>query len=163
MKRQYEQPDLSAEQHALSEKEKIEATAILAERDIEERLDQLRELADARRKDPVREKTYTELRDELSTYLHKNGPRYFRDEFGDKYYAWSVNPEPLVVDVKRLEELVARGELPMAVLDKVTERKVIAEEFRKACSTGEIDSNQLLYTSHLGRATPFVQIRKEGD
>ena len=135
----------------------LERTAKAAEGDLEEAICQLDELVEARRKDPVIEERYEELRDLVAKAILKDGPRYYLDDRGDKRYAFAVQPEPVEIDVAELIAMNGRGELAGEVLDQIAPRKVDKEAFRRAASTGRLTKAQVAATCKITKGTAHVR------
>ena len=135
----------------------LERTANAAEGDLEEAIIQLDELAEQRRKDPVIEQRYEELRDLVAAAILADGPRYYLDIDGEKRYAYAVQPEPVEVDVAELIAMNGRGELAGEVLDQIAPRKVDKEAFRRAASTGRLTKAQVAATCKIIKGTPHVR------
>ena len=146
------------EEASASRQEEIEAQAEPAGNDLEAKLNLLKRMADARRKDPVMERRYERLRNSMAKYLDENGPRYFLDGDGTKQYAYAVVPEPLVVDVDELIALYNEGEITLETLDEAAPRKASAEGFKRvAHHKDKLSDAQLLRVSHVQRGTPHVR------
>ena len=135
----------------------IELAAHLAEGDLEEMLVQLDELAERRRKDPVVEARYEELRDLCAKAILREGPRYYLDARGVKRYAFAVQPEPVEIDVGRLMDFYADGSLPVEVLNKIAPRKVDKDAYRRAAAKGELTKEQIAATARIRKGTPHVR------
>ena len=114
----------------------MEAKAIQADGDIEASLMRLDQLAEIRRKDPVIEKEYEDLRDHLTKILKSEGPRYYIDAGGVKRYAYVVAPEPVEINVAALIAMNREGTLNDELLDKIAPRKADKEAYRRAASGG---------------------------
>lgn len=140
--------------HQLAE---MQNSAVQADVDLEAALARLKEMADQRRADPAQDRIYEQLRDEVVKILAGSGPRYFLDENGFKHYAYSVVPEPLVINVTRLVDMVRRGELPEEVLDAVTVRKIVPDAFRRAILTKRITPEQLIKVGRKKKGTGHVK------
>lgn len=102
-----------------------------ADRDTEAMLRELSALATLRRKDPLIEDRYEELRDILSARLKKEGPRYYLDEHGVKWISYPVNVEKVFVDENVLRQLHEQGVLTDVQFELVMPRKVNVEYFKK--------------------------------
>jgi hypothetical protein len=138
----------------------MEASATTVDRNTELKLLELMDLAATRRPDPDVEQAYEKLRNELTVYLAKSGPRYFIDRDGFKHYAFSVTPEPLEINVERLHQMVVDGQLSMRTFKEVTVTKIIPEKFKVACNAGRISSQQLVDVAKTKKGTAHVKFSR---
>ncbi|HWO52048.1 MAG TPA: hypothetical protein VNN23_10660 [Ornithinibacter sp.] len=111
-------------------------SAVEAEPDTEEALVRLRAMMLARRKDPVADAAYEQLRDALTAQLKAEGSRYFINDEGVKQYAYSTNPESVEVDPAAIIALHDAGEIDDEVFEKVLPRQVDKEALRGAIARG---------------------------
>jgi hypothetical protein len=141
----------------------LEAKATPADKDTEQKLRELDRMVISRRKDPEREREYERLRDEMAAQLAEEGPRYYIDDDGVKRYAFTVQPEPVEVDVDGLLAMYEEGTLSREVLDAVAPRKVDKEQFRRATAGGKITQAQLLKVAKIRKGTAHVKFSKPAD
>lgn len=102
---------------------RIAATAKDADGDTEAAIQQLQALAAARRKDPVVEQRYEGLRNQLARQLGREGARWFLDESGNKWLAYTVAPENTFLDVEEAERMAKEGKLDQETLELIAPRK----------------------------------------
>lgn len=131
----------------------LEANALPAEPDTEDKLRRMRTIkADLI---PRLEAEYTELRDELVGEL--DGARFFLDEHGNKVYGFPVRPVKLVADLNVLEEA-----LPPEVLAEVTETKVRIPKLAQAYAAGRIPDDVYVRATREQASTPHIRFNDGG-
>jgi len=139
------------------QRDELEAMAQQASPDIEAMLVQLDRLAALRRKDPEVERRYEQLRDELAGILGEEGPRFYLDDKGVKRVAYRVQPEKIQVDIAKLNEMAANGEIDEELLERVAPRKADLEALRSAVAAGRMTSAQLLKVARMSKGTAHVR------
>lgn len=143
-------------EEALSKRLAMEASAIPADVDTEELLMRLETIQDARRKDPVLEARYEELRDRLVAVIAERGPRYYLDAHGNKRFAYVVAPELVDVDVALLIQMHEEGEVSTALLNEVAPRKIDKDSYRRAVARKKFTNAQVAKLSRLRPGTAHV-------
>ena len=141
-----------------AEEASLQAAATPAEEDLEFKLNRLDTMMAARRKDPVAERRYELLRDEVVGYLREHGPRYYLDSAGFKHYAWAVIPEKVIINVGKMMEAVENGELDPAILADCAPRKANTEAFRRACQLERLTQAQIVEFTTVEEATGHVKV-----
>ena len=135
----------------------LEAKAKAAEGDLELMLAQLDEMAEARRKDPVKEERYAELRDQCSAIILKEGPRYYLDGRGVKRYAFAVQPEPVEIDLDVLDYFYRQGRISADDYEKLCPRRVDKDVFRRLASKGVLTKQMVNQAATMKKGTAHIR------
>ena len=135
----------------------IEAKAAAAEGDLELMLVTLDDMAERRRKDPIAEKRYEELREACSKIILAEGPRYYIDSVGVKRYAYAVQPEPVEIDLDVLVKFYQEGRILPGDFEDLCPRKVDKEVFRRLASRGVLDKEMVAKAATVIKGTPHVR------
>ena len=135
----------------------IEAKAKEASGDLEEMLMVLDDMAERRRKDPVIEARYEELRDDVAQKLLADGPRFYLDSRGVKRFAFAVQPEPVEIDLDVLVGFYNVGEISEQDFEALCPRRVDKEVFRRLASKGTLPKKIVARSAKLRKGTAHVR------
>lgn len=141
---------------------RLAETADIAEGDTEEAIQQLMALAALRRKDPVVEQRYEALRNQIARQLGKEGARWFLDESGDKWLAYTVAPSKTYLDVEEATKMSADGKLDTDTLDMIAPRKQDLEGIKKAIVSKRLSPAQVQRLLSFEPGTAYVQFAQPG-
>ena len=140
-----------------SAKQDMQNSAIEADYSTHHQLMQLDEMAGGRRKDPALEARYEKLRDYLADQLGKTGPRYYIDNYGQKRYAYAVQPEKVEVNLVALTALYDDGKITLETFDRAAPRRVDQDRFKQEAAAGRITSAQLTKIAKFRKGTAHVR------
>jgi hypothetical protein len=140
-------------------RQKLYESALPAHPDMEDKLYALKNMVEARRKDPQAETRYEALRDDLAKDLAEHGPRYLVDDDGVKYYAYAVAPEIVIADQHVIEQMVEAGTLSQEEFDRIYPRKLDKEALRRSIAkkTGGRTGAQVVASVRFRKGTAYVK------
>lgn len=139
-----------------AKREEMYAEAEPAGTDLERVLEDLHSLQALRRKNPIVEARYENLRKIATTLLNEGGPRWYLDIDGVKRFAYVVTPETIVVEVADVVALRDEGVITDEELDRVAPRKVKNDEFKRLMALGRIPKDRAKKIARIVPKTSYV-------